>query len=146
MWWDKTTLAVFAWPGSPLSTGIFCLWPYYVTSVTGLLVLFHDVLRRGASWPFFVVVAVLNLSGLSHWCDLPVWSCAPPPQTCLRVVSWWSVDIHLVVWKLCFGKVGGVISFLVGPVRGIVRQGHSGPIHLISASSIYAAKVYVPGV
>ena len=27
-------------------------------------------------------------------------------------------DIPLVVWGLCFGKVGGVISFLFGPVIG----------------------------
>ena len=37
-------------------------------------------------------------------------------QPCLRVVSWWSVDIPLVLWGLCFEKVGGVISCLVGPV------------------------------
>ena len=49
-------------------------------------------------------------------------------------------DIPLVVWGLCFGKVGGVISCLFGPVRGYIRWGHS-----VSASSIYAAVVYVSG-
>ena len=34
-------------------------------------------------------------------------------------------DIPLVVWRLCFGKVGGVISFLFGPVRGYHWMGHS---------------------
>ena len=55
-------------------------------------------------------------------------------------------DIPLLVWGLCFGKVGGVISFLFGPVRGCPR---SGPQCLltppVSASSIYAAVVYVAG-
>ena len=32
-------------------------------------------------------------------------------------------DIPLVVWGLCFGKVGGVISFLFGPVRGFAISG-----------------------
>jgi hypothetical protein len=35
--------------GFPLSTGILCLQPYYDNRVTGLLVLFHAVPRRGAS-------------------------------------------------------------------------------------------------
>ena len=35
--------------GSPLSTVILCLKPYYRGLVTGLLVLFHAVPRRGAS-------------------------------------------------------------------------------------------------
>ena len=55
-------------------------------------------------------------------------------------------DIPLVVWGLCFGKVGGVISCLFGPVRGYRR---TGPQCLltppVSASSIYAAVVYVSG-
>ena len=55
-------------------------------------------------------------------------------------------DISLVVWGLCFGKVGGVISFLFGPVRGCPRMGPqcllSPPV---SASSIYAAVVCVGG-
>ena len=55
-------------------------------------------------------------------------------------------DIPLVVWVLCFGKVGEVISYLFGPVRGH-RQ--TGPQCLttppVSASSIYAATVYVSG-
>ena len=32
-------------------------------------------------------------------------------------------DIPLVGWGLYFGKVGGVISFLFGPVRGCPRMG-----------------------
>ena len=32
-------------------------------------------------------------------------------------------DIPLAVWGLCFGKVGGVISCLFGPVRGYRRIG-----------------------
>ena len=32
-------------------------------------------------------------------------------------------DIPLVVWGLCFGKVGGVISCLFGPFRGYRRTG-----------------------
>ncbi|XP_055721765.1 ATP-dependent RNA helicase A protein-like [Salvelinus fontinalis] len=32
-------------------------------------------------------------------------------------------DFPLVVWGLCFGKVGGVISFLFGPVWGYHRMG-----------------------
>jgi hypothetical protein len=55
-------------------------------------------------------------------------------------------DIPLVVWGLCFGKVGGVISCLFGPVRGYRR---TGPQCLatppVSASSIYAAIVCVGG-
>ena len=34
-------------------------------------------------------------------------------------------DIPIVVWGLCFGKVGGVISCMFGPVRGYLRMGHS---------------------
>jgi hypothetical protein len=51
-----------------------------------------------------------------------------------------------VVWGLCFGKTGGVKSFLVGLSGGIVGQGHSVPLtRPVSASSIYAAIVYVLG-
>ena len=54
--------------------------------------------------------------------------------------------IPLVVWGLCFGKVGGVISFLFGPVRGYHRTGPQGLLTPpVSASSIYAAVVYVSG-
>ena len=55
-------------------------------------------------------------------------------------------DIPLVVWGLCFGKVGGVISCLFGLVRGyhrMVPQCLLTPP--VSASSIYAAVVYVSG-
>uniref|UniRef100_A0A674E916 ADAM metallopeptidase with thrombospondin type 1 motif 9 n=1 Tax=Salmo trutta TaxID=8032 RepID=A0A674E916_SALTR len=56
------------------------------------------------------------------------------------------VDIPLVVWGLCFGKVGGVISCLFGPVRGYHRMGPQCLlIPPVSASSIYAAVVYVSG-
>ena len=48
-------------------------------------------------------------------------------QPCLRVVSWWSVNVPLVVWGLCFGKVVGVISCLVGPVRGYPWTGPQCP-------------------
>ena len=34
-----------------------------------------------------------------------------------------SGDVPLVVWGPCFGKVGGVISFLFGPVWGYHRMG-----------------------
>jgi hypothetical protein len=46
------------------------------------------------------------------------------------------------------GKVVGVISCPVGPVRGYCRTGPQCPLAqcpLVSASSIYAAIVYVPG-
>ena len=54
-------------------------------------------------------------------------------------------DIPLVVWGLCFGKEGGVISFLFGPVRGYHRMGPQCLTPAVSASSIYAAVVYVSG-
>ena len=55
-------------------------------------------------------------------------------------------DIPLAVWGLCFGKVGGVISFLFGPVRGCPRMGPQCLLTPpVSASSIYAAGVYGSG-
>ena len=49
------------------------------------------------------------------------------------------------VWGLCFGKVGGVISCLFGPVRRYRRTVPQCPqTPPVSASSIYAAIVYVP--
>ena len=55
-------------------------------------------------------------------------------------------DISLVVWELCFGKVGGVISCLFGPVRGYRWTGpHCLPTPPVSASSVYAAIVCVRG-
>ena len=53
----------------------------------------------------------------------------------LVLVSGWLVveDIPLVGWGLCFGKVGGVISFLFGPVRGYHRMG---PQCLLNPSSL----------
>ena len=55
-------------------------------------------------------------------------------------------DIPLVVWGLCFGKVGGVTSCLFGPVRGYRRTGPQWLLTLpVSASSIYAVIVYVLG-
>ena len=55
-------------------------------------------------------------------------------------------DIPLVVWGLCFGKVGGVISFLFCPVPGYHRIGPQCLLTPpVSASSIYAAVVWVGG-
>ena len=55
-------------------------------------------------------------------------------------------DIPLVVWGLCFGKVGRVISCLFGPVRGYRRMGPQCLSTLpVSSSSIYAAVVYLSG-
>ena len=55
-------------------------------------------------------------------------------------------DIPLVVWGLCFGKVGGVISCLFGSVRGYHRTGPQClPTPPFSASSIYAALDCVRG-
>ena len=55
-------------------------------------------------------------------------------------------DIHIVVCGLCYGKVGGVISFLFGPVLGCPRMRPQCLLTPpVSASSIYAAVVYVSG-
>ena len=55
-------------------------------------------------------------------------------------------DIALVAWGLCFGKVCGVISCLLGPDRGYRRTGPQFlPTPPVSASSIYAAVVCVSG-
>ena len=55
-------------------------------------------------------------------------------------------DIPLVVWGLCVGKVGGVISCLFGPVRGHRQMGPQClPTPPVSASSINATVVYVSG-
>ena len=55
-------------------------------------------------------------------------------------------DIPLVVCGLCFGKVGGDISCLFGPVQGYRWTGPQCLLTLpVSASSIYAAVVYVSG-
>ena len=55
-------------------------------------------------------------------------------------------DIPLGVWGLGFGKVALVISFLFGPVRGYCRMGPQCLLTPpVSASSIYAAVVYVSG-
>ena len=55
-------------------------------------------------------------------------------------------DIPLVGWGLCVGKVCGVISFQFGPVRGCPRMGPQCLLTPpVSASSIYAAVVYVSG-
>ena len=55
-------------------------------------------------------------------------------------------DIPLVVWGLCIGKVAGVFSCLFGPVRGYHRMGPQCLlIPPVSASTIYAAVVYVSG-
>ena len=65
-------------------------------------------------------------------------------QACLRVVSWWSVDIPLVVWGLCFGKVSGV-KYCLDLSGSIVECGQCPRPSPVSASNIYAAIVYVPG-
>ena len=52
-------------------------------------------------------------------------------------------DIPLVVWGLCFGKAGGVITFLSGRCHRMGPQCLLTPP--VSASSIYAAVVYVSG-
>ena len=54
-------------------------------------------------------------------------------------------DIPLVVWGLCFGKVGGVISCLFGRVLGYHRMGPHCLLSPVSASSVYAAVVCVSG-
>ena len=55
-------------------------------------------------------------------------------------------DIPLVMWGLYFGKVGGVISCLFGLVQGYHRRGPQCLLTTpVSASSIYAAVVYVSG-
>ena len=55
-------------------------------------------------------------------------------------------DIPLVVWGLCFGKVGWVISFLFGPVRGVPQMSPQGLLTPPdSPSSIYAALEYLSG-
>ena len=55
-------------------------------------------------------------------------------------------DIPLVVWGLCFGKVGGVISCLFVPVRRYRRTGLQCLLTPpVSASSIYAALVCAGG-
>jgi hypothetical protein len=53
------------------------------------------------------------------------------------------VDVPIVVCELCFRKVGGVISCLVGLVRG-PNGATVSPDPPVSVSSIYAAIVYVP--
>ena len=95
----------------PLSPVILCLKPYY--PVTGLLVQFHAVPRSGAPR--------ILLSGLA-----PPLGFVPRGRSLwaiLGLVSGWLMveDIPLVVWGLCFGKVGEVISCLFGPVRGYRR-------------------------
>ena len=55
-------------------------------------------------------------------------------------------DIPLVVWGLCFGKVCGVTSRLVGHVRGNHQMGPQCLLTPpVSASSIYAAVVTCRG-
>ena len=54
-------------------------------------------------------------------------------------------DIPLMVWGLCFVKVGGVISFLFVPVWGCPRMGPQCLLTPPVSSSIYAAVVCVRG-
>jgi hypothetical protein len=74
---------------------------------------------------------VRYLSGLSHRCDLPVRFYAP---SCLcgggdlsGLYSALPQGSKLVVGGLCFGKVGGVISCMVCPVRGYRQKGPQCP-------------------
>ena len=46
-------------------------------------------------------------------------------------------DIPLVVWGLCFGKVGGVISFLFGLSGYIIGWGHSVSSPLLSQPPVF---------
>ena len=46
-------------------------------------------------------------------------------------------DIPLVVWGLCFDKVGGVISCLFDPVWGYHRMGHSVSWPLLSQPPVF---------
>ena len=113
--------------------------------LTGLLGLSHAVPGGGAS---------------PEWVDSLMWSSClgwrPPLGLChggdlCGLYSALSQDGKLVVeviplWGLCFGKVGGVISCLFGPVWGYHRMGlqclSTPPV---SASTIYAAIVLCRG-
>ena len=56
-------------------------------------------------------------------------------------------DFPLVVWGLCFDKVGGIIFCLFGPIQGYRWTGPQClPTPPVSASSIYAAIVLCQGV
>ena len=101
-----------------------------------------------------VVTDVIFLSGLAPLSGLRRGGDLRGLYSAFSQGSWWFEDIPLAVWGLCFGKVGEVISCmgeviscLVGPVRG---YHWTGPQCLstapVSASSTYAAIVYVLGV
>ena len=136
---QRTALAVAAWPVPLFPLGFSASNPITGAEGTGLLGLFHTVPGRGASPEW---VESLMSSSCLGW---------RPPLGCAVAeifVGYKLVveDIPLVVWGLCFGKVGGVISFLFGPVRGCHRMGPQCLLTPpVSASSIYAAVVYVSG-
>ena len=88
--------------------------------------LFHAIPRRGASLEW---VESLTWSSCLGW-QAPLGLCrggdlcglySALSQDGKLMVE----EIPLVVWWLCFGKVGGVISCLFGPVQGIIGWGHS---------------------
>ena len=67
-------------------------------------------------------------------------------KMCSFVTQHNATDVPVVVWGLCFGKEGGVISLLFGPVQGYHWMGPQCLLTPpVSASSIYAAVVYVAG-
>ena len=89
--------------------------------------LFHAVPRRGASLEWVDVIFLSSLAPPSGSCRAMGEIFVGYTQPCLRVVRWGSVVIPLVGWGLCFGKVAGVISCLVGPVQGYRRTGPVSP-------------------
>jgi hypothetical protein len=78
--------------GSPLSTWILCLKPYYRGWVTGLLVHFHAVPRRGTSLEW---VEWLTWSSCPGW--HPPWVCAVGEIFVVVLYSALSQDAKLVV-------------------------------------------------
>ena len=85
--------------------------------------LFHAVPRRGASLEG-CVTDVIFLSGLAPPLGLCRGGDLCGPYSALSQDGKLVVeDIPPVVWGLCFGKVGGVISCLFGPVPGVSSGG-----------------------
>jgi hypothetical protein len=54
-------------------------------------------------------------------------------------------EITLVVWGLCFGKVGGVISCPFDSVRGIVGRRHSVSQPLLSQPPVFMLQSFMFG-
>jgi len=135
---QRTALAVSAWPVPLFPLGFSASNP-----ITGaeLLGLSHAVPGGGASPEWVDSLMWSPCLGWRHGGDLCGLYSALSQDGKLVVEV-----IPLVVWGLCFGKVGGVISFLFGPVRGCPRMGPQCLLTPpVSASSIYAAVVYVSG-